>query len=53
MGTCDDVPMPELFASPTRIPVPGGMVIDEHVGRESSGTDAVSVVHMVAPDAQG
>jgi len=46
---CDDVPMPELIPSPTRIPVPGGKVIDEHVGRVSSGTEAVSVAHMVAP----
>lgn len=41
--------MAELFASPTRIPVPGGKVIDEHVGRANSGTEAVSVAHMVAP----
>jgi mannose-6-phosphate isomerase-like protein (cupin superfamily) len=41
--------MPELFPSPTRIPVPGGKVIDEHVGRVNSGTEAVSVAHMVAP----
>ena len=41
--------MPEVFSSPTRIPVPGGKVIDEHVGRVNSGTEALSVAHMVAP----
>ena len=41
--------MPELFPSPSRIPVPGGKVIDEHVGRVNSGTEAVSVARMVAP----
>ena len=41
--------MPKLLTSPTRIPVPGGKVIDEHVGRVNSGTEAVSVAHMVAP----
>ena len=41
--------MPELIASPTTIPVPGGKVIDEHVGRVNTGTDAVSVAHMKAP----
>jgi len=41
--------MPEVLRTPTRIPVPGGKVIDEHVGRVNSGTDAFSVAHMVAP----
>jgi mannose-6-phosphate isomerase-like protein (cupin superfamily) len=41
--------MAELIAAPTRIPVPGGKVIDEYVGRANTGTDAVSVAHMVAP----
>lgn len=41
--------MPRLITSPTSIPVPGGKVINEHVGRVSSGTEAVSVAHMVAP----
>jgi mannose-6-phosphate isomerase-like protein (cupin superfamily) len=41
--------MAELISAPTRIPVPGGKVIDEHVGRVSSGTETVSVAHMVAP----
>jgi quercetin dioxygenase-like cupin family protein len=41
--------MPELVTAPTRIPVPGGKVIDEYVGRVTTGTSAVSVAHMVAP----
>jgi mannose-6-phosphate isomerase-like protein (cupin superfamily) len=41
--------MPQLIEGPTRIPVPGGKVIDEYVGRATSGTDAVSVAHMRAP----
>ena len=35
--------------APTRIPVPGGKLIEEHVGRASTGTPSVSVAHMVAP----
>ena len=41
--------MPQLIAAPTRIPVPGGKVIDEYVGRVNSGEAAVSVAHMNAP----
>jgi quercetin dioxygenase-like cupin family protein len=41
--------MPQLIEAPTRIPVPGGKVINEYVGRVNSGTAAVSVAHMVAP----
>jgi mannose-6-phosphate isomerase-like protein (cupin superfamily) len=41
--------MAELISAPTRIPVPGGKVIDEYVGRVNTGTDSVSVAHMVAP----
>ncbi len=41
--------MPELISAPTRIPVPGGKVIDEYVGRVTTGTESVSVAHMVAP----
>lgn len=41
--------MAELIPAPTRIPVPGGKVIDEYVGRVSTGTEGVSVAHMVAP----
>jgi mannose-6-phosphate isomerase-like protein (cupin superfamily) len=41
--------VPELIATPTTIPVPGGKIIDEHVGRVNTGTDAVSIAHMKAP----
>jgi quercetin dioxygenase-like cupin family protein len=35
--------------TPTRIPVPGGKLIDEHVGRVNTGDDAVSIAQMTAP----
>lgn len=41
--------MPVHLSEPARIPVPGGKVIDEYVGRVRSGTDAVSVARMTAP----
>jgi mannose-6-phosphate isomerase-like protein (cupin superfamily) len=41
--------MPELIEAPTRIPVPGGKVIDEYVGRVTTGSAQVSVAHMTAP----
>ncbi|GAA4725643.1 hypothetical protein GCM10025782_24740 [Pedococcus ginsenosidimutans] len=41
--------MPQLITTPTTIPVPGGKVIDEHVGRVNTGSEAVSVAHMRAP----
>lgn len=41
--------MPQLISQPTRIPVPGGKVIDEYVGRVTSSTASVSVAHMTAP----
>ena len=31
--------MPRLISDPTRIPVPGGKVIDEHVGRVNTGPE--------------
>ena len=37
------------ITEPTRIPVPGGKRIDEHVGRVHTGTTSMSVAHMVAP----
>jgi mannose-6-phosphate isomerase-like protein (cupin superfamily) len=40
---------PELVEHPTRIPVPGGKVIDEYVGKVTTGTAAVSVARMTAP----
>lgn len=41
--------MPRLITEPTSIPVPGGKVITEHVGRVNTGDEAVSVAHMIAP----
>jgi mannose-6-phosphate isomerase-like protein (cupin superfamily) len=41
--------MPQLIASPTRIPVPGGKIIDEYIGRATTGSAEVSVAHMRAP----
>jgi len=40
--------VPEIIAAPTRIPVPGGKLIEEYVGRVATGTERVSVAHMVA-----
>jgi mannose-6-phosphate isomerase-like protein (cupin superfamily) len=39
----------ELIGTATRIPVPGGKVIEEYIGRVNSGDAAVSVARMVAP----
>ena len=45
--------MPQLISAPTRIPVPGGKVIDEYVGAvntpQMSLPASVSVAHMEAP----
>lgn len=41
--------MPRLISEPIHIPVPGGKIISEHIGRVSTGSEAVSVAHMVAP----
>ena len=41
--------MPELIPGPAQIPVPGGKIIEEFVGHASSGDDAVSIAHMLAP----
>ena len=41
--------MVELIGEPTRVPVPGGKMIHEFVGRVNTGEDALSVAHMVAP----
>jgi mannose-6-phosphate isomerase-like protein (cupin superfamily) len=45
--------VPELISAPTRIPVPGGKVIDEHVGAvttpDAGLSSSVSVARMVAP----
>ncbi len=49
--------MPLLISTPTRIPIPGGKVIDEHVGAVNTPTTgldtSVSVAHMVAPPGWG
>lgn len=41
--------MPEHYTQPVRIPVPGGKIIDEHVGLASTGEGRVSIAHMIAP----
>ena len=41
--------MVRLITTPERIPVPGGKIIDEYVGRVATGTDGVSVARMSAP----
>lgn len=41
--------MPRHITTPTRIPGPGGKTIEEHVGRVNTGTETLSVAHMVAP----
>lgn len=45
--------MPQLISTPTRIPVPGGKVINEHIGAvttpDAGLQSSVSVAHMVAP----
>jgi mannose-6-phosphate isomerase-like protein (cupin superfamily) len=43
--------MAELIERATRVPVPGGKIIDEYVGRVNTGEAAVSLAHMVAPAA--
>lgn len=41
--------MADLVEKATRVPVPGGKVIDEYIGRVNTGDEAVSIAHMVAP----
>ena len=41
--------MPEIVSQPTRIPVPGGKLLDEYIGNVTSGTSAASVAHMRSP----
>jgi len=41
--------VPLHIQRPARIPVPGDKLIEEHVGRVNTGTEALSVAHMVAP----
>lgn len=41
--------MVRLIQEPKRVPVPGGKIIEEFVGRVSTETDGVSVARMKAP----
>ena len=41
--------MPILIANPTRIPVPGGKLLDEYIGRVNSKDSGVSIAHMRSP----
>ena len=41
--------MPTHVTDPVRIPAPGEKLIEEHVGRASTGTASASVAHMIAP----
>ena len=41
--------MPVHIPDPARLPGPGGKTIEEHVGRVRTGTESLSVAHMVAP----
>ena len=41
--------MPQVIVEPSRIPVPGGKVIEEFVGRVATSTPGVSVARMAAP----
>lgn len=41
--------MPQHFSKAVRVPVPGGKIIDEHVGLASTGDGRLSIAHMVAP----
>lgn len=44
-----DMPKYRLVQSATRIPVPGGKLIEELFGRVNTETGAFSLAHMVAP----
>ncbi len=41
--------MVKKISHPKRIPAPKGKLIEEYVGRARTGTEALSVAHMVAP----
>jgi ethanolamine utilization protein EutQ (cupin superfamily) len=41
--------MPKLISASTRIPVPGGKLLDEYVGKVNSGDLGLSVAHMRSP----
>jgi mannose-6-phosphate isomerase-like protein (cupin superfamily) len=42
-----------VITAPVRIPVPGGKLIEEIVGRVATGHTSLSVAHMVAPSGWG
>jgi ethanolamine utilization protein EutQ (cupin superfamily) len=41
--------MPQLIPAPVRVPVPGGKLIDEYIGRANSDDSRVSIAHMRSP----
>lgn len=41
--------MPQFIPAAHRIPVPGGKVVEEYVGRVATGSPGVSVARMTAP----
>jgi len=41
--------VPVRVDAPVRVPVPGGKLIDEYVGRASTGSAEMSVAHMRSP----
>ena len=41
--------MPTLIESAKTIPVPGGKLVEEYIGRVNSATEAVSIAHMHSP----
>ena len=42
-----------VVGDPTRIPVPGGKLIEEYFGRVRTGTSVLSLAHMIAPPGWG
>lgn len=42
-----------VVRTPTRIPVPGGKLIEEHFGRVHTASEAFSLAHMIAPPGWG
>lgn len=42
-----------VITTPARIPVPGGKLIEEIVGRVTTGHTELSVAHMIAPPGWG
>lgn len=42
-----------VITAPVRIPVPGGKLIEEIVGRVATGHTSLSIAHMIAPPGWG